>query len=679
MAGADLTDFLDAPRMEGAIRALETISANVEQLTRHLTGAAVTLDGIVEKTEKAGKEAEKSLGLFRRRVFDVNADFKSLNIDIELFGRKTAQELNEAERRWKSFGREMRRQTEEARGGLMGGVGGVTGLSGGRGLVRGLRGQFTQITASMPFGIGGIMGMMLYGTKREQEFQAAAFRTVRIFDQVGGAGSQHIGSLRQRIEALHEEFGSTGEEIEAVVSSLVHVGIGEEAFEKTGKATGRFRSDLIGTIAALETAYRLQPGTIAKQFGEVFEAGGTERQRLLDDFIGLAGIAERTNVNVGRLMSTMTQSASSLRVQRQGVSDLAAMYGTLAEQFERSGMFKTKQAAGAAAMRGVQAAAQGIGGLSEGLMGHIGQRLGVSSGVEAIVRYQEGMLGKGKDGGGFAGSVLEELRQMAKEITGNGPREQQIYALEKIAPSLGFEGARAVIDSNKGDLKKLRDAMKSPTEKLAGAFDRRAQEQSDWEKTQRKIMLHLSRIGSSLLTVTMSGMQMLGTLLSGDSDPAAVRSAVAKHTTTMDQESLAMLGALRGINKATSKGAGRMGGFIPQFLLDVEARKKAEAEERTKEARKAAAEHDRIMSPALFTAKNTLESWEGWEKLSAPNKMRAQNLFAHAIKDIKSPTQRVEAGAAAVHNSPLFDVVNRDGRVKIIVVPGDNIRAEVTE
>lgn len=551
---AIIQDFLDPITLERVVRELERTATGVTDIERRLDTTGRVLREVTRETHNLDR-GWVGVGKVITSTLDETGRRYQYFLKVE-FLRSTEDALEKAKARWKAYGEEVKRHMTEARGGL-GAAGGALGLSGNRGAFSGASNMFSSVMGSMPFGIGGVLGLILYGRKREAEFDAASIRISRIMDQIG-QGSRAAGELRGRVESMHHAFGSFGEEMQAVLESFRQFGMGAEVFEETRHSAGALGKDLIGVVTALEMANRMGPGSLAKMIGEVFEGGGAERTELLDDFMELDRIAQRTGVSVERLMSTMTQSASSLRLQRQSVGDLSDGYIKLFDAL-RGGALQgsAPQAVGAAAMRGIQAAAGGLGGLSEGLMAELSRRMGGPEGVGGIIAMQEGMRGQGD----FAGGVFDELGALAREITGDGPREEQIFALQKIAPSLGFEGARAVVDMMSGGatLADVQESIKDPQAKLLDAFGRRSAEESAWEKVQRQVMMHMATIGSSMLSITVAGFDAVVKLLGatvGVNDMREASAAAVKFREIQGTEATNMLGALEGISKAAGGGIG---------------------------------------------------------------------------------------------------------------------------
>jgi hypothetical protein len=617
---ADLGALLDPYRLEMVVRAIDAMADNMERLTKHVTGAAVEADRAFEK-------AERGLERTTAKTSKLAADFQKFQsmlhgLSIEGLTTTTLRGIDKMIDGWRRYREEIRKFREEsARAAESGGEGPAAPKGMGSRMFQGAMN-------ALPFGVGGLIGIMLYGQKRKEEFDAAAVRIGRILDQFG-QGERAAGAVRARVEAMNYAFGSMGEELGAVMDQLAHFGMSAEMFGRVQQSAGALGHDLTGVVTALEMANRMQPGSIARMFGEVFEAGGADRQGLLNDFMHLDEIAQRTHVSVERLMSTMTQSASALRVQRQGVGDLAEsyvkLYGALSQGALRGA---GPQAVGAAAMRGVQAAAAGVAGLPEGLMAEISRRMGGPQGVAGIIAMQEGMGGKGK----FAGGVFEQLGNIARETTGNGSREDQIFALTKIAPSLGFEGARAVIDSmlGGGSLKDIQEAIKDPQQKLLEAFGRRAKEESAWEKVSRQLALQLAHIGISMLAITMSGFTTLiktvGALAKGDF--AGAERAQLQFAGVQEHEAGNIAKALGGM--ATSVG-GALGADIRGWAKSLEGDKK--------KPDIAAAQRAQLGERReIDRAAGVLEGFEGVEQLTPEQRTRMRGQI------VRSRKQGQEAG-----------------------------------
>jgi hypothetical protein len=677
----DVAELLDPDRLERGLRALEAIAHAMTEVDREADAVVKRAKDFRSSVQGLDTGVVRFKQVVDKTITELGSRYHYF-VRVE-FLQGTEDALNRAQARWKAYGEEVQRHLTQARGAL-GAAGGATGLSSAFG---GMKSAVGGIMGNLPFGIGGVLGLILYGRKRSEEFDAAAIKITRIMDQVG-AGGRAADAVRSRVVAMHAAFGSMGEELGTVIDQFREFGMGAEIFDKTQHSAGALGKDLVGVVTALEMANRMQPGTIAKEIGEVFEAGAGQREQLLDDFMGLDRIAQQTHVSVERLMNSMTQGAVSLRVQRQGVGDLSSAYVKLFNALSTGAMQgAAPQAVGAAAMRGVQAAAAGIGGLSEGLMAELSRRMGGPEGVAGIISMQKGARGQGK----FAGRVFEQLGSLAREVTGGGTPEEQIFALQKIAPSLGFEGARAVVDMMSGGatLKDVQETLKDPSTKLLEAFKHRSREESAWEKVQRQILVHMAQMGSSMLSITMAGFDAVVKALGFAIPGLGISSSdVGKSFRTLDKitgdEGLKIAGALQGIVKATGAGVGIA---IPDFIQDAAARKR----ERDK------ASADRATAGRAEMARSTDEAGrqvgayvEGSDKLPPELRQVLVNDVARARKLARTrgggDIEATEAGAAAVdrfikeqglktQEIPVIGGV----KIRIVVEKDDLAKAEATE
>jgi hypothetical protein len=577
---ADVADiFADPIRMESLVGSIERMSIAVDRLGDTAISAAKRL-GV--ETREVAKEAEKLDDHFsdmEKNWFEVEKEVEKVKRSwLDMYGRLD-DALDEHHRKWQRMTREMQRQMSQARGGL-GAAGGEMGLglSGGRGVMGAFKGVQSKILMGLP--MGGLLGVMLYGAAREEGFRATTAQIMRTMDRIGGHTQRQVDEVRSDVEAMFSSWLGNGEEVMATMTALSEFNIGAERFEKV-----RLSMDGVGVSAqrlmsALDMVAKLPLGTTAKAIGTALESTGLPVTELTKQFMALRDVSKTTGTNFNSLMAMMMQGTSSLRLQRQGVGDLADAYMNLQAGLSTGAMRGMDPAAiKMAAMKGVGAIAQGIGGMSEGLMGYVSQRIqrrtgrGPGDAFESMMALRLGeMTGPG---GEFLGPIVQELQSVARESIG-GSRLRQIGGLTK----LGFtdEAARAIIDMGKGaSLEDVVHAMKDPQNLLLEAFQKRGSEANKWEQQMQKIMFDIAKIGVGMLTVLVAGFKSVGAAIvhsaAGDFDKASavlMRGAAAQSKGFGTME--------RGFEALGGRGEEFMGMLnMANFETGLEGRKKAPA------------------------------------------------------------------------------------------------------
>jgi len=518
---------MDPRQLEYAVKLVEQLSRNVDRLAqlggRVAQQLGTSIEDIVDHVDELRDEIDDASDESERRVVDTFKEIERRYEDfhrysttrIHLFGSEWEKTLDRLEKKWQEYGREVQRQMTRAAGSAMGAAGSATGLTS---VAGGLASFKSQLFAGMPFGIGGLLGLALWGLKREEEFNAAARRSVFQLQAAGGVARDYVPELTAQIRTMYEAWGSMGEEIEATLAGFAQFSIAEEAFTSTGLAAEGFMQNITGIATAVDLMNAAAPGTTAKLIGETMLNASVSVEEAANQVFSLAGALREAKLNYGQFGAGIVQATSALRIQNQSLEDTSKLFLSLQKRFELQGM--SRQRAAQMAMTGVQAATQAIGGLPQGLQGVIAQRLaaqgaegfsGMKDPFALMVKMQEGL----SKGGPFASMVFGELRKVAEKAagtsgTGEERRMRQIGTLQALGiPS--FEAARAIIDGKDATEKLLTPAEENAkfTKDLFKSFEEYSKRQSTFERDMRILQDTLAQIGGDILTVLSSELSVL--------------------------------------------------------------------------------------------------------------------------------------------------------------------------
>lgn len=491
---------------------IEQISKNIERLTATMTGAVAD---VRDEIDDLGDEWDDTNDDIRKSTIDTideierrYEDFHRYGIArIHLFGEESEKTLDRLEKKWQEYGREVQRHLSQARGplGTAGNAMGLTSVMGGLGQLK------SQLFSGMPFGMGGLLGMALWGASREEYFASAARRAVFQLQAVGGAGQKHLGQLTAQARSFYQAFGEEGTEmLGQVTSAFAEFNIAEEAFNRASISAHGFMQNITGISTAVDLMNAAAPGTTARLIGQTMQTASLGIGEASDQVFRLAASLREAKLNYGLFGAGIVQANSALRMQNQSLDDTRRLFLGLNKSFQEQGM--SKQRAAAMALSGVQAATGAIGSLQPGLLGVLGQamkRRGVEGFTELndpvalMQRMKEGLSGAG---GAFASPVFAELKEMAKKAAGTSgsaadQRGRQTFFLESMG--MNFEAARAIIDG-----KDATDALRTPAEKSAKftedlnkAFATYSGRQSQFERDMRTLQDTLAMIGGDILTV----------------------------------------------------------------------------------------------------------------------------------------------------------------------------------
>lgn len=501
---------MSASELAEITQAIKSMALDVDRIADKIVGHATKI-----KTEsvKAADEVEKET---KKRLGSIEREFKRLQdeqiIRISLLGKEWDKAFEHMEKKWREVGQEIERHMTQARGAFRS-AGEMLGMSGGGGIFSAAKGVANGLLSQLP--MGGVLGMVLFGKMKETEFAARGHAAARQFEAVGQVGVGVAKRFTGMVGQLWANMMDEGQ-IRAIAGSFAQFGVaGDAVLTKMGKKVKGFGDDVVGMSFAMDTLTNASAGTFAQAIGSAMQSSGQEIKKTTQDIAALGLEMRGTGVNVSQFILQLMQSTSALRFQAQGTDDLRKNVMALTAAYSGAGIKGPRL--GAMVTGGMQALMGGVGQLSEGLSAVIGQRIGARTGkkvggVDAIIAMQEGAAGQG---GQFMGDVVKELGRMAKEITHGGTEAQQKFALQKVAPSLGIEGARAVVEINKAmemDMAKgmtAQQAMDKHQNELNSAFKSKAQETSEFEKAMRRLTAQLLKVSEGLLMVLTNGLMNL--------------------------------------------------------------------------------------------------------------------------------------------------------------------------
>jgi hypothetical protein len=652
-----MADFpLSSNEIQTIADAIKSIAFDVDRLTARLVDGVKkvkdetekAVDGTVKKVEKAFDRVDRFYAeLESENVFRVSRMIKSWH-DFE-------KALDKVHLKYKQVQDEMKRQFTQARGPL-GTAGSALGIMP-QNVMGAASGFMSGAMAGIP--MGGLLGLMLYGKMKDTEWQAKAYTSARVFMQVGDIGEKTTGRILGLAKGLAKQWGlepgAIASELGSAAQAFANFGVsGAEASELSSIKIGKLKTSVLGVSFAMDTLTKVAPGTFGAAIAQGAESSGQSIQEVAEQVTGLGLSLRNTGANVGQFLGLLMQATSGLRLQRQTVGDLAEQYLTLHGAFTAGAMHgEKKQYIARSTMAGIQAVAGGVGQMSEGLSAVIGQRIGERtgqkvSGVDALIamRGGEGL----NTGGKFMGEVVRELGTLAKQITRGGTRNEQIFSLMKVAPQLGFEGARAVVTINEKLLKEtekgvsMQDAIKKHEKELATAFQSREQEQSAYQTAMQKMQLALVRIGSGMLEVTISGFTNFIDMMKAL--PGAIWND-AEALSTMFRIAASQAGGLQeiagGLQDIQNLGVSL---FSKTFSADVTSRAKRAREEEAANAaknKKAIGEDAERTGKAIAYSGQFVSGIEGYGQLS-PIKQRA----------IRSAIERRVTSATAADDPSVF-------------------------
>lgn len=457
------------------------------------------LDRLSDKVEGTARRAENNVS----RIATLTRDqLRSVLKEME-------DEFQDVSRTWGEFLMEpieqARRQIGELFDDLDKRIGRGRDQAGG--LFDGLRRLQGTVLAGVPF--GGILGLMLYGLMKEDEWRASAERSTAILERAGSRVSSGLRSrLASDLRGLKLTIPSIIEDIQATLASGVEQGFtGKDLLGTRGLQVGdaRIARNLAMSLTAIDKEFEQAAGTASKFAATI--AVDTNRPlkeaaRLVAD-IGFA--ARDSGVSFMQMQGTVMQVTSALRLQNTEASQVVAIAQKVQEGYQAAGM--TKERAGRLAMDAVGGMGQLVANLGPGLKGFLGERLtgGRQRGTDAIYAMEAGLTGKDPT------AALMEIGKLARERVGDDKGKQSLFFQKAFGMSV--EQAHALIkigEATKGtfDVGKM---SAEQTKELKDAFKDDSLKQSKFDIMINKLINAVQIMGAGLLKAVIAGFKTLQT------------------------------------------------------------------------------------------------------------------------------------------------------------------------
>lgn len=510
--------YLGVGRVEGLIadfqRLVDTVTEGTERTRKEFERTAGTI-------EKRSREVRKSI---EKEVDEIQREWDRVHDRIErnhlrAFGRMDrafagfkrgfSVGLVGMRREWTRFWDDadaiMGRHLKTAEGSL-GKVGGALGLSGGRGLASGIGVQIRQLTSVLgPW--GGMAGLVIYGKQKQEVWRARAQTVMREFEAIGGSAHEMTRSVYGDIQTLERMWKSHGQELAATTGALAELGFAyEEATEEVDTETAQLTQNVIGLTTELDVMGKAAAGTSAKIAAQVAATTGDALNETADALAKIGIQAKNTGQSYTFLVNTLGQATMQLRLQRQGLEDVAPLYQRLQEGTAR--VFGGNRAF--AAQRGAKQLEAVAGGLASDRLGFhslLFQRMGgIGRDMDPLAfetALAEGNIG-GLEGGDLLNTYVDLVQQFLEQQTPGRSRGHRIGFLMRAA-GMGREEATGLVDIAGRDAGGGRPLSRREAEALRRGLSGRTAEMSKYERLMWKLQQDLARIGMSILKV-LSGM-----------------------------------------------------------------------------------------------------------------------------------------------------------------------------
>lgn len=354
-------------------------------------------------------------------------------------------------------------------------------------------------------GVGGLLGLMIYGKMKEAEFHALGETAIQQFDQVGGKMS---AAMEGRITNLGRQMTVSSMiakgDLMAVANAFAQTGVSaQEAGVPIEGFSKKLGGDLMFASLAADKALEMPAGTMAKMAGMMSTHFNTSAKEAFNQLMNIGEAAKSAGMNAALFMQQVLEASSALRLLNANGESVGQMQLNFTRQMIAAG--HDKRFAAAYAAEGTKSAIQSIANLQVGMSAVVGERMDMGTGLDAWYAmksgHQDARGGKQLD----PGAVASELAKMAHE---NGrTRAEQVYFLTQLTGST-VGGAETILDAGQ-EYDKTGSLSKQAVAGLNKAFQTEAEKTSSIERHLAELKDAFAHVGVGLLSAVVNTLRMI--------------------------------------------------------------------------------------------------------------------------------------------------------------------------
>lgn len=410
-------------------------------------------------------------------------------------------------------------------------------------------------------GVGGLIGMMIYGKYQEAEWTAIGNRVASQFDAIGGHTRQFASEMGGISRTL-TKWGMAGEQdLEKVANAFRELGVREvEAREKMEGLTGLAGTNLVTATLSMDKALRMAEGTTAKLAGTLGQSFNTSAKEATESLAQMMEAARQAGANQATFMSQIMEASSAVRFMVGNIDALSAAQSGLSRRMQSGGM--RAATANAYAAQGVSGLAGMVGNLDIGLGTIIGRNMGLG-GESAFSAYHQltSILAQQQSGTGDKDMLGKTLMEMQRILPGQNKDDKWFAAMQL------FGGDRAAADAlvnlTEEDVKAGKVSSET-MKQIQGGFQSEAERQNRIAKDIEVIKDAVAKVSVGLLGLIvdalkgiMNAVMWMGAKLSGETEKAKLFEELISSNTKSMGDHVGRMGAAM---KQMGGGLGELGG-----------------------------------------------------------------------------------------------------------------------
>lgn len=374
-------------------------------------------------------------------------------------------------------------------------------------------GLMRNITGAFPMGVGGFIGLMLYGVAYEDKIRTETERYRQMWtsatDATSAAGftvaQRHAARLSQQIVALTETFRMTKEEAAATMTSFVSTGVGiEEVSRRTNITIGGARASVFMANAGIDQFFRLQQGFAGQTTAKIIHEYGLSAEDATQQVLSLALAGRESGVGIQNFMNDVMKATGQMRQYGASVEDTMAIASSLQSSLERANM--TPHFAGALSILATGQIASGLAGMSKGMQMLIAEKMGLGQDRAAYYALRDAMMDPQQGPGAFKDMTLAMVDLMK---TGRRQTKAELaYMIENMLPQIDAGSSKMLVESV--EILRRTDVTKSERvqadKSINAAFARERARTEDWRVGFKDLMRGMSKIGLAFFNLMTGGL-----------------------------------------------------------------------------------------------------------------------------------------------------------------------------
>lgn len=353
-------------------------------------------------------------------------------------------------------------------------------------------------------GVGGIIGMMIYGKYQEAEWSAIGNRVASQFDVIGGHTREFAAEMGGMSRSL-SKWGMAGEkDLETVAHAFREVGFSQkdarQQIEGFSSAAG---GSLMAATLGMDKALRLAEGTTAKFVGTLAQGFNMEGPKAFETLMKMKQAAQESGANINVFMQQTMEAASSLRFMTENVSALGAAQGHLGSKYQGLGM--GKQTANEYAAQGMSGLAGMAGNMDIGLGSIIARNMGLG-GESAFSAYHQLVSPTAQKEAGVKMDPGQMFLEMQRVLPGNNKDDKWFAAMQLFGGDKA--AADALVNLTKEDLESGKVSAKDLAD-ISGGFKSEAERQNRIAKDLEVIKDAVAKVSVGLLGMIVDALKAL--------------------------------------------------------------------------------------------------------------------------------------------------------------------------